>query len=101
MSDAKALEAAGAFAVVLEVVPADLASRVTASLSIPTIGIGAGANCDAQVLVWQDLAGLTPGRTAKFVKKYADMTGVLTDAVQSWGSDVVSGSYPTIEHSYS
>jgi len=101
LRDAKALEAAGAFAVVLEVVPADLAAQVTASLSIPTIGIGAGSACDAQVLVWQDLAGLTPGRTAKFVRKYADLTGILTDAVSEWGSDVVSGAYPAAEHSYS
>ena len=101
MRDAKALEAAGAFAVVLEVVPADLAAQVTASLSIPTIGIGAGAACDGQVLVWQDLAGLTPGRTAKFVRQYANLTGVLTEAVSAWGSDVVTGAYPAAEHSYS
>ena len=101
MRDAKALEAAGAFAIVLEVVPAELAAQVTAALSIPTIGIGAGAACDGQVLVWQDLAGLTPGRTAKFVRKYADVTSVLTDAVSAWGTDVVSGAYPSVEHSYS
>src|SRR6201984_917585 len=73
---AKSLEAAGAFSVVLEAVPAELAARVTASLSIPTIGIGAGPDCDAQVLVWQDMAGLTP-RTPKFVKRYADVAGLL------------------------
>ena len=100
LRDAKALEAAGAFAIVLEVVPADLAREVTASLSIPTIGIGAGAGCDAQVLVWQDLTGLTPGRPAKFVRQYADLTGVLTDAVSAWGTDVVSGAYPSPENSY-
>jgi len=101
MRDAKALEAAGAFAIVLEVVPADLAAQVSAALSIPTIGIGAGPGCDAQVLVWQDLAGLTPGRTAKFVRKYADLTSVLTTAVSEWGTDVVSGAYPAEEHTYS
>lgn len=101
MRDAKALEAAGAFSIVLEVVPAELAAQVTAALSIPTIGIGAGSACDAQVLVWQDLAGLTPGRTAKFVRKYADLTSVLTDAVSEWGADVVSGAYPAPEHTYS
>ena len=100
MRDAKALEAAGAFAVVLEVVPADLAARVTAAVAIPTIGIGAGPHTDAQVLVWQDMAGLTPGRTAKFVRKYADVAGVLTDAAQRWASDVVSGNYPGPENEY-
>lgn len=100
MRDAKSLEAAGAFAVVLEVVPAELAARVTATLSIPTVGIGAGADTDAQVLVWQDMAGLTPGRTPKFVKKYADVAGVLTDAAQRWAEDVVSGAYPGEEHEY-
>jgi 3-methyl-2-oxobutanoate hydroxymethyltransferase len=101
MRDAKALEAAGAFSIVLEVVPADLATQVSAALSIPTIGIGAGAGCDAQVLVWQDLAGLTPGRTAKFVRQYANLTSVLTDAVSEWGSDVVARTYPAAEHTYS
>jgi 3-methyl-2-oxobutanoate hydroxymethyltransferase len=101
MQDAKALQAAGAFAVVLEVVPADLAAAVTASLSIPTVGIGAGPGTDAQVIVWQDMAGLTPGRTAKFVKKYADVHGVLLDAASRWADDVVSGAYPAPEHTYS
>jgi len=100
MQDAKALQAAGAFAVVLEVVPADLAAAVTASLSIPTIGIGAGPETDAQVIVWQDMAGLTPGRTAKFVKKYADVHGVLLDAASRWAEDVVAGAYPAPEHTY-
>lgn len=99
MADAKSLETAGAFAIVLECVPKDLAARVTASLSIPTIGIGAGAECDAQVLVWQDMAGLTP-HTAKFVKKYADVAGVLTDAVKSYAEEVVSGAFPAAGHSY-
>jgi 3-methyl-2-oxobutanoate hydroxymethyltransferase len=100
LQDAKALQSAGAFAVVLEVVPADLAAAVTASLEIPTIGIGAGGGTDAQVIVWQDMAGLTPGRTAKFVKKYADVGGVLRDAAQAWAADVVSGAYPASEHTY-
>jgi 3-methyl-2-oxobutanoate hydroxymethyltransferase len=100
LQDAKALQAAGAFAVVLEVVPADLAAHVTEVLSIPTVGIGAGAATDAQVIVWQDMAGLTPGRTAKFVKKYADVHGVLLDAARAWSDDVVSGAYPAPEHTY-
>jgi len=99
LHDAKAMQAAGAFAVVLECVPAELAGQVTSSLEIPTIGIGAGAACDAQVLVWQDMAGLS-ARTAKFVKKYADLTAVLGEAAQSFASDVVSGAFPTEEHSY-
>ena len=99
LHDAKTLQAAGAFAVVLECVPAALARRVTESLDIPTIGIGAGPDCDAQVLVWQDMAGLTP-RTAKFVKKYADVSGVLRDAAQAFAADVAGGAFPTEEYSY-
>jgi 3-methyl-2-oxobutanoate hydroxymethyltransferase len=100
LHDAKALQAAGAFAVVLECVPATLARRVTESLDIPTIGIGAGPDCDAQVLVWQDMVGLSP-RTAKFVKRYADVASVLSSAVRSFAADVISGSFPTEEYSYS
>jgi len=99
LQDAKSMEAAGAFAVVLECVPSELAARVTGTVSIPTIGIGAGPDCDAQVLVWQDMAGLTP-RTAKFVKKYADVAGVLGQAAQSFAQDVVGGQFPAPEHSY-
>jgi 3-methyl-2-oxobutanoate hydroxymethyltransferase len=99
LHDAKALQAAGAFSVVLEAVPAELAARVTESLSIPTIGIGAGPDCDAQVLVWQDMAGLSP-RTPKFVKKYADLGSVLGQAARSFAEDVLAGSFPTEEHSY-
>jgi 3-methyl-2-oxobutanoate hydroxymethyltransferase len=99
LRDAKALQAAGAFAVVLECVPERLAAAVTASLTIPTIGIGAGPACDAQVLVWQDMAGLTP-RTAKFVKKYANIAGSLRQAAQSFASEVVAGDFPDAEHSY-
>lgn len=85
---------------VLEVVPADLAERVTRSLAIPTVGIGAGPGCDAQVLVWADMAGLTPGRTPKFVKRYADLRGALTEAAQAYADEVVSGTYPSEEHGY-
>jgi 3-methyl-2-oxobutanoate hydroxymethyltransferase len=99
LQDAKAMQAAGAFAVVLECVPASLAAQVTASLDIPTIGIGAGPDCDAQVLVWQDMAGLSP-RTAKFVKRYADVAGALRDAAQSFAADVTGGAFPDAEHSY-
>ncbi|GIH25585.1 3-methyl-2-oxobutanoate hydroxymethyltransferase [Acrocarpospora phusangensis] len=100
MADAKALEHAGAFSVVLECVPTDLADRVTAALSIPTIGIGAGPGTDAQVLVWQDLMGLTE-HPAKFVKKYADLAGDMNRAVRAFADDVVNGAFPTAEHSYS
>ncbi|KAB8181390.1 3-methyl-2-oxobutanoate hydroxymethyltransferase [Microbispora catharanthi] len=99
MSDAKALEHAGAFAVVLECVPADLAQRVTTSLSVPTIGIGAGPHTDAQVLVWQDLMGLTP-QPAKFVKKYFDLAGEMDRAIRAYADEVVSGAFPRPEHSY-
>jgi len=99
LHDAKVLQAAGAFAVVLECVPAALAARVTETLTIPTIGIGAGPGCDAQVLVWQDMAGLSP-RTAKFVKKYADVAGVLADAATAFAKDVTGGSFPDEAHSY-
>jgi 3-methyl-2-oxobutanoate hydroxymethyltransferase len=100
MQDAKALETSGAFAVVLEVVPDELARRVTASISIPTVGIGAGSGTDAQVLVWQDMAGLTPDPVARFVRRYADVAGVLDDAVRRWADDVITGAYPGPEESY-
>ena len=100
LQDAKAMEAAGAFAVVLEAVPAALAARVTGSLPIPTIGIGAGPDCDAQVLVWQDMAGLSP-RTPKFVRQYADVGSVLRDAATAYARDVVSGNFPGPAESYS
>lgn len=100
LQDAKALQSAGAFAVVLELVPAELASAVTRKLAIPTIGIGAGAGTDAQVLVWQDLAGLTPGRAPKFVKQYADLRSVLSGAVKTWAEEVSAGTYPSEEHEY-
>ena len=99
LHDAKALEAAGAFSIVLEAVPADLAAKVTAAASVPTIGIGAGPACDAQVLVWQDMAGLTP-RTAKFVKRYAEVGEVLGGAARAFAEEVVGGQFPDEAHSY-
>jgi 3-methyl-2-oxobutanoate hydroxymethyltransferase len=99
LHDAKALQAAGAFSVVLEAVPATLATRVTQSLSIPTIGIGAGPDCDAQVLVWQDMAGLSP-RVPKFVKRYADLAGTLRAAATAYAEDVTAGAFPAEEYSY-
>jgi 3-methyl-2-oxobutanoate hydroxymethyltransferase len=100
LQEAKLLQDAGCFALVLEVVPAELAAEVTASLDIPVIGIGAGAGCDAQVLVWQDLMGLSPERSAKFVRQYHDLYGTMRGAVTSWGDDVASGAYPDEEHLY-
>jgi len=101
LDDALALQAAGAFAVVLEAVPADLAERVTKELDIPTIGIGAGAGCDAQVLVWTDMAGLTPGKPLTFVKQYADLRGILTEATTAYADDVREGRFPGPGHSFS
>jgi 3-methyl-2-oxobutanoate hydroxymethyltransferase len=100
VEDALALQAAGAFAVVLEMVPADVAKRVTAELVVPTVGIGAGPDTDAQVLVWSDMAGMNRGRKPKFVKQYADLGGILLDAARRFGDDVRGGSYPDAEHSY-
>jgi len=100
VSDALALQAAGAFAVVLEVVPGELAERVTKELLIPTVGIGAGPSCDAQVLVWTDMAGLTPGPGPKFLKRYADLRGVLSGAASAYADDVREGRYPGAEHGY-
>jgi 3-methyl-2-oxobutanoate hydroxymethyltransferase len=101
LENALALQEAGAFAIVLEVVPAELARRVTAALDIPTVGIGAGIGCDAQVLVWQDMAGLRTGDKApKFVKAYADLTRVLGDAAHRYADEVRAGVYPALEHSY-
>jgi 3-methyl-2-oxobutanoate hydroxymethyltransferase len=100
LQDAKALEHAGAFAVVLEVVPSEVAAEVSRQLHIPTIGIGAGSGCDAQVLVWQDMAGLSHGRPAKFVKQFADVGAVLLDAATRFGDEVRAGTYPSEEHEY-
>ncbi|MGK5632409.1 3-methyl-2-oxobutanoate hydroxymethyltransferase [Streptomyces sp. URMC 123] len=100
LRDAKAVQDAGAFAVVLEVVPAELAAEVTRSLHIPTVGIGAGPDCDAQVLVWTDMAGMTGGRVPKFVKQYVDLRRALGDAARAFADEVVGGAYPTAEHSF-
>ncbi len=98
--DAVALEKAGAFAIVLEVIPTELAARVRDAVSIPLIGIGAGNSTDGQVLVWQDLVGLTVGRTPKFVKKYAEVGDTIRSAVTLWSADVASGAYPSESNSY-
>ena len=100
LADALALQEAGAFAVVLEAVPADLAERVTTELTVPTIGIGAGAGCDAQVLVWTDMAGLTAGAPLSFVKRYADLRGTLTEATRTYADDVRAGRFPGPEHCF-
>jgi 3-methyl-2-oxobutanoate hydroxymethyltransferase len=98
--DALALQDAGAFAIVLESVPAELGRRVSDSLRVPTVGIGAGPHCDAQIMVWQDLAGLTTGRVPKFVKRYAALAETLTAAVQQYTADVADNTYPDDAHSY-
>ncbi|GAA1969453.1 3-methyl-2-oxobutanoate hydroxymethyltransferase [Kitasatospora viridis] len=98
--DAKAVQEAGAFAVVLEAVPAELAAQVTAELAIPTVGIGAGVGCDAQVLVWTDMAGMNPGHTPKFVKQYADLRGVLGAAARQYADEVRGGTFPDQAHSF-
>jgi 3-methyl-2-oxobutanoate hydroxymethyltransferase len=98
---AKELEEAGAFALVLECVPSPLAAQITASLSIPTIGIGAGPDCDAQVLVVNDLVGLTGGPAPKFVKRYADLRAQIAGAAKTFASEVAAGTYPDDAHSYS
>lgn len=100
LADAKAVEAAGAFSVVLEMVPAELAARITEELSIPTISVGAGPHCDGQLMVWTDFAGLNTGRVPKFVKQYAQIGSALRDAVTAFRKDVSSGAYPGPEHSY-
>ncbi|MCW2760331.1 MAG: panB [Marmoricola sp.] len=100
LDDARAVEAAGAFAVVMEMVPGEVAARVTKELTIPTIGIGAGADCDGQVLVWQDAFGMRSGKMARFVKQYADVHGVLLDAARAYADDVRSGDFPGAEHTF-
>ena len=100
LADAHAAADAGAFAVVLEMVPADLAAQVTAELSVPTVGIGAGAGCDAQVLVWTDAMGMRTGPMPRFVKKYADLHQVLTDATRQYVAEVEDGSFPAGEHGF-
>jgi 3-methyl-2-oxobutanoate hydroxymethyltransferase len=100
LADARALERAGAFAVVLESVPAELGRGVSDALRIPTVGIGAGPYCDAQIMVWQDMAGLTPGRLPRFVKRYADTRGSLLDAAHRYAEEVADQRYPDEAHSY-
>ena len=100
VEEAKALEAAGAFAIVMEMVPAPASAEVTKALHIPTVGIGAGVDCDAQVLVWQDMLGLNAGRTPRFVKKYADLHAVMLQGAQAYVADVKGGSFPAEEHSF-
>ncbi len=99
LDDARALQDAGAFALVLECVPAPLAARVTRELAIPTIGIGAGADCDGQVLVWQDMLGLT-GRTPKFVRQFAPVGEAMRQAFRDYASAVREGTFPEAEHCY-
>jgi 3-methyl-2-oxobutanoate hydroxymethyltransferase len=100
VADAIAVQEAGAFAMVMEMVPAELATQLTGKLTIPTVGIGAGPHCDAQVLVWQDMAGLTSGKTAKFVKRFGDVGGELRRAAAQYASEVASGVFPAEEHSF-
>ncbi len=100
LEDALELEAAGASALVLEAIAAPVAERITAKLSIPTIGIGAGAACDGQVLVWHDMLGLYTGRAPRFVKRYADLSGVIARALEQYVDDVRSGQFPEERHTY-
>ncbi|WP_022884010.1 3-methyl-2-oxobutanoate hydroxymethyltransferase [Glaciibacter superstes] len=100
IADALAVQEAGAFAVVLEMVPGSVAAEVTKRLEIPTIGVGAGPSVDGQLLVWTDFAGMTEGRVPRFVRQYANLRGVLTDAVHRFREDVDSGAYPAPEHNY-
>jgi 3-methyl-2-oxobutanoate hydroxymethyltransferase len=98
IDDALAVQEAGAFSVVMEMVPAPVAAEITKTLRIPTIGIGAGADCDAQVLVWQDMLGLRSGKAPRFVKQYADLRGIIAGAVDQFQSEVADGTFPGTEH---
>lgn len=100
LADAVALQDAGAFAVVMEMVPAEVAKKVTHELRVPTVGIGAGPDCDAQVLVWQDMAGLRRGKAPRFVKRYADVAGVLSGAAAAFADEVRRGEFPGPEHAF-
>ncbi|MCE7008316.1 3-methyl-2-oxobutanoate hydroxymethyltransferase [Kibdelosporangium philippinense] len=100
VADAVALQEAGAFSVVMEMVPGEVAKQVTHELAIPTIGIGAGPDCDAQVLVWQDMAGLRTGKAPRFVKRYADIAGILTGAAQQFADEVRGRAFPGPEHTF-
>ncbi|KHL11958.1 3-methyl-2-oxobutanoate hydroxymethyltransferase [Mumia flava] len=100
MADALAVQDAGAFAVVMEMVPGDVAAEITERLEISTIGIGAGSRCDAQVLVWQDMMGLRTGRLPRFVKQYADLRSTMLDAARAYADDVRTGAFPGPEHTF-
>jgi 3-methyl-2-oxobutanoate hydroxymethyltransferase len=100
LADALALEAAGCFSIVLEAVPTPVAVRITEALTIPTIGIGAGPECDGQVLVYHDLLGLTEGRAPRFVKRYANLAEEIRRALGTYAAEVRDGSYPAEEHTY-
>jgi 3-methyl-2-oxobutanoate hydroxymethyltransferase len=101
VADAQAVAEAGAFAVVLEMVPGDVAKRITHDLAVPTIGIGAGPHTDAQVLVWQDMAGLrTGGKLPRFVKRYANVADVLSEATRRYAEEVRDGAFPATEHTF-
>jgi 3-methyl-2-oxobutanoate hydroxymethyltransferase len=101
LADARALEAAGCFAVVLEAVPAPVAARISDALTVPTIGIGAGPDCDGQVLVWHDLLGVSDRQPARFVKRYANVGEEIRRALESFSAEVRSGAFPAAEHTYS
>ncbi|WP_433535029.1 3-methyl-2-oxobutanoate hydroxymethyltransferase [Micromonospora sp. CA-249363] len=100
LADARAVAEAGAFAVVLEMVPGVVAKQITHELPIPTVGIGAGPDTDAQVLVWQDMAGLRTGKAPRFVKRYADLADVLIDATRRFADEVRGGEFPAAEHTF-
>ncbi|WP_084101080.1 3-methyl-2-oxobutanoate hydroxymethyltransferase [Nocardioides luteus] len=100
IDDAKAVQEAGAFAVVMEMVPGDVAAQITKELDIPTIGIGAGPDCDGQVLVWQDAFGMRGGKMARFVKQYADVKSVLAEGAEAYISDVKGSTFPGPEHTF-
>ena len=100
LEDAQAIVEAGVFGLVLEAIPPDLAARVTAAVSVPTIGIGAGPRCDGQVLVIHDLLGMLPGAAPKFVRQYADVHGLSKDAIRRWAEDVRSGTFPSSDETY-
>jgi 3-methyl-2-oxobutanoate hydroxymethyltransferase len=101
LDDARTLEQAGCFSLVLEAVPAPVAARITEELTIPTIGIGSGRDCDGQVLVYHDLLGLYQGREPRFVKRYAELATEIQDAIERYAADVRSGAFPGDEHTYS
>jgi 3-methyl-2-oxobutanoate hydroxymethyltransferase len=100
VEEAKTLERAGCFAIVLEAMPAAVAEAITAEVDVPTIGIGAGVGCTGQVLVWHDLLGLSVGRTPRFVKAYADLGSTIGAALRAYAEDVRAGSFPALEHTY-